>query len=79
MRWRAIVQGYAQTLSHRGLHDVRLVPYDDRVECAGACIWADGRLEGTECPQTDDLRDFLFKHGIRCYTKRRFRKLGGQA
>jgi acetyltransferase-like isoleucine patch superfamily enzyme len=30
---------------------------------------------GVEDEQTDDLRDFLFKHGIRIYTKRPFKKL----
>jgi len=32
-------------------------------------------LDGTESLYSDDLRDFLFKHGIRVYTERPFRKL----
>jgi acetyltransferase-like isoleucine patch superfamily enzyme len=32
-------------------------------------------VRGLEDERSDDLRDFLFKHGIRIYTKRPFRKL----
>lgn len=32
--------------------------------------------EGKEDEYTDDLRDFLFKRGVRIYTRRPFRKLG---
>lgn len=32
-------------------------------------------LEGDESVYSDDLRDFLFKHGIRIYTERPFRSL----
>lgn len=35
-------------------------------------------VEGEEDKYTDDFRDFMFKRGIRFYTKRPFRRLGRQ-
>lgn len=50
-----------------------------KVEFAQAIIDVEAcTLEGTEDERTDDLRDFLFKRGIRIYTKRRFKKMRGR-
>ncbi len=72
-----LLNEYIDTLRYRNLGDHKIITDFPFVKFRGIRInvnlmsWA-----GEEDEYTDDLRDFLFRHGIRIYTKRLFRRLG---
>ena len=79
-RLNSLVEDYHDSVAYRNLpHEIRKVDgnhvyiRDCRLDVESCTV------SGIEDEYSDDLRDFLFKHGVRIYTKRPFRKLGRRA
>ena len=77
---RGILEEYERTVVYRfgkGQHKGLLAVDYPVVDFCGIKLDVEKlTVEGEEDERSDDLRDFLFKRGIRIYTKRRFKKLG---
>lgn len=71
---------YWITRGYRNLEIHKLYKITDMglgIECFGCKFdTVNLRVLGEENEDTDDFRDFMFKKGIRFYTKRRFKQLG---
>ncbi len=70
-----LVTAYKKSLAYRGIspeltHSYPLISAEGWTIDILLCS-----IQGEETPLSDDCREFLFKHGIRIYTKRPFRKL----
>jgi acetyltransferase-like isoleucine patch superfamily enzyme len=83
--FRELVEEYGDTLRYRGLRAViRVAETPDagpecrlRVAVNGCALNPFTlRAEGEEDEMTDDFRDFMFKRGVRFYTRRPFRAAG---
>ena len=73
----ALIRMYIKSCTYRNIQsNFREVKYPI-ILFGNCCLNVETRsVDGKEDDYTDDLRDFLFKNGIRIYTKRPFRKLG---
>lgn len=71
-----MVERYKRSLKYRNLSRYIVTGSYPEIlvnECRFNCQTV--TMKGTEDEYTDDFRDFAFRHGIRFYTKRPFRKL----
>ena len=74
-----LMNNYRRSLEYRGYHEVMSSLFTDfPVVHFQGCVFNLETFErnGEENDYTDDLRDYLFKHGFRFYTNRPFHKLG---
>lgn len=74
-----ILNEYLDTLKWRELGNHKIQTEYPVFKFRSACINVETlTLAGDEDEFTDDVRDFLFRRGVRIYTKRLFRRLGKQ-
>lgn len=74
-----ILNEYLDTLKWRELGNHKIQTEYPVFKFRSACINVETlTLTGDEDEFTDDVRDFLFRRGVRIYTKRLFRRLGKQ-